>query len=388
MNHTITERLSARAPGARRRPLAHGLVVAAGLAALVLGGCTETTQPVKEAENLEYVWPLPPEQPRIRYLYSVSTSKDIGAAASRSLVDSLVGRDAPPVLGLQKPYGVHADREGRIFVTDTGWGKLVVFDRANKKFEVWGSGGQGALKMPLGVSSDSQDRIYVTDGKEQRVIVFDRNGKYLMAMGRKGQLGRPAGIVINERLGRIYVADVLKHHIAVFDMQGNLTGTIGKRGKEPGQFNFPTNLAIDRDGNLYVVDAMNFRIQILDPQGQPLNAFGQHSDRPGSFARPKGIGVDPDGHIYVVDAAFNNFQIFNHDGALLLFVGGAGLQPGQFYLPAGAYLDAQGRLYVVDQVNQRVEVFQYLGEPAESPDAEAAQPQSEPEPATDEAAPR
>lgn len=352
------------------------LRIAAALAAipLALGGCTGGAEQAREEETPELVWPLPPEQPRIRYVRSISSKKDIGAKDKVSLTSRILGEeDNTPFERMKKPYAVHADKDGRIFVADTGWGKLLVFDVANKKFDMWGRSGPGALTQPLGVTSDSQGRVYATDGVQQRVVVFDRDGKFVLAAGRKGELERPGGIVVNEALGRIYVADVKRHHIAVFDMTaGNLVATIGERGVEPGQFNFPTNLAIDRDGKLYVVDAMNFRAQILDPEGNALKTFGQIGDGPGSFARPKGIGVDPDGHIYVVDAAFNNFQIFDSDGALLLYVGAVGREPGQFWLPAGAHVDAQGRIYIVDQYNWRVQVFQYLGEPAAEPAAESS----------------
>ncbi len=340
---------------------------AATLAIIVaaLGGCASPNTATPEVDTSELVWPVPPEQPRIRYLRSISSKDDIGASADRSFASMILGEEKKPAAErLQKPFEVHADRVGRIFVADTGHGKLVVFDVANKKYELWGEGGKGALKQPLGVTSDSEGRIYVTDGIQQRVVIYDREGNFVRAAGRKGELERPVGIVVNERLGRIYVADVKAHHIAVFDMQGNFLSAIGGRGTQPGQFNFPTSLAIDRVGNLYVVDAMNFRVQILSPDGNPLKSIGQMGTGPGNFSRPKGIAVDTDGHIYVVDAAFNNFQIFDAEGRLLLYVGEIGQGPGQFWLPAGAYIDAQDRIYVADQYNYRVQMFQYLGDRA------------------------
>jgi DNA-binding beta-propeller fold protein YncE len=352
-------------------------IMAAALATalLALAGCADTTEQAKpEEEPTDLVWPLPPEQPRIRYVRSIRSNEDIGATDEVDVTSTLLGsKEKETEQRLRKPYGVHADRNGRIFVADTALGKLVMFDVTNKKFEIWGESGKGSLKKPLGITTDSQGRVYVTDGTELRVVVFDRAGNFLFAAGKQGELTRPVGVAVNETLGHIYVADSQQHHIAVFDMAaGNLISTIGERGIEPGQFNFPTNLAIDREGKLYVVDTMNFRVQILDPAGNPLKAIGRVGDSPGSFSRPKGIAVDSDGHIYVVDAAFNNFQIFDSEGALLLFVGNSGREPGQFSMPAGAYIDAQDRLYVVDQFNSRVQVFQYLAKPVEQAAPESA----------------
>ena len=344
------------------------MATALATALLTLAGCTDTADQAKPAEEpTDLVWPLPPEQPRIKYVRSIRSSSDIGATATRSLASSLLGEKEQAGTRMEKPYAVTADNSGRIFVGETATGTVQVFDVENRKFEIWGQSGPGSLKLPLGIASDSQGRIYVTDGKQKRLVVFDRTGEFMMAMGGKDQLERPVGVAVDEARGRIYVVDSHIHAIVVFDMAGNRVSQIGKRGKEPGQFNFPTNIALDKDGKLYVVDGMNFRVQILRPDGSPVAAFGQHADLPGNFARPKGIGVDPDGHIYVVDAAFNNFQVFNNQGALLLIVGATGRGPGQFYLPAGAFLDAQGRFYVVDQFNRRVQVFEYLGDSAAPP---------------------
>ena len=346
-------------PGSR----AGGPVWAAlGILFLTLAGCATPENEAEAPDLEELVWPLPPDQPRVKFVRSVSFRKDVEEGVGINLADVLLGRRVGVGESLKKPYGVHADKDGRIFVADTGWGKVMVFDIPNKKFSVWGESGQGFLSKPAGIDSDSEGRIYVTDVLQQRVVVYDRDGNFVLAMGKKGELERPVGIAVNEDLGRVYVVDTKKHNIAVFDMVGTLVSTIGERGTGPGQFNLPTNLTLDRDGRLYVMDTMNFRVQVLDPDGRTLKTFGKNGDQPGQFARPKGIAVDSEGHIYVVDSAFNNFQIFDPEGQLLLFVGAGGQEPGQFWLPAGAYIDEQDRIYVADQYNYRVQVFQYLRE--------------------------
>ncbi len=355
------------------------VLMALGVALLALAGCATAEPPAREEDTSGLVWPLPPEQPRIRYVRSISTREDIGAKDKISIAASLVGDDGKkPVEQMMKPYAVHADSDGRVFVADTGWGKLLVFDAAKKKFQIWGQDGPGMLVQPLGVTSDSLGRIFVTDGKQQRVVVYDRDGKFLFAAGLTGEMERPVGVVVNESLGRIYVADTGAHDIAVFDMTGKLISRLGSRGVEPGQFNFPTNLAIGPDGKLYVVDSMNFRIQILDADGNSLAIIGSHGDRPGNFARPKGVAIDSDGHIYVTDAAFNNIQIFDSSGMLLLFIGTLGQGPGQFWLPAGAYIDPGNRIYLADQYNHRVQILQYLGDSAPQPDAAESVPAEPP----------
>jgi DNA-binding beta-propeller fold protein YncE len=197
------------------------------------------------------------------------------------------------------------------------------------------------------------------------VFGYSPAGDLVIAIGHDGELENPAGMAIDGNRGLLYVADSKKHQVFCYSTaDGSSVRTIGRRGSEPGEFNFPTNVFVDKEGRLYVTDTLNFRIQSFDPEGMPLTAFGTLGDTPGSLNRPKGVGVDDEGHIYVADTSFNNFQIFDQAGQLLLFVGSVGSGPGEFFLPAGLFIDARNRVYVVDQGNARVQVFQYLRAPA------------------------
>ena len=119
------------------------------LATVVITGCAS------KQKDVELIWPLPPDPPRIKYLYSVSSSDDVKEETfGRKLKETIIGRDAASALA--KPYAVHADREGRILVADSAWGKVLVFDRKNHKFSVMGESGAGILSKPLGIATDSE----------------------------------------------------------------------------------------------------------------------------------------------------------------------------------------------------------------------------------------
>ncbi len=344
-----------------------GLVAVVVMAGLT--GCATAPEPTKTMAPEDLVWPLPPEEPRIGFVRALSSDEDVGASGGKgfSLKSALLG-ETEDEQRLKKPYGVYADPSGRVFVSDTGWGRVLVFDDKAKTFQIWGNEGAGILSRPVGIAGDAEGRIHVTDIQQARVIVYDGTGKFVNAYGGKEEMDAPAGIAIDRERGRAYVVDAKRHHVAVYDMTGRRVDTFGKRGGKPGEFNYPTNLAVGGDGRIYVMDSLNFRVQILDPSGKVVSHFGEVGDGFGRFARPKGIAVDSGGNIYVVDAAFNNFQVFDEDGKLLLFVGSSGQHPGQFILPAGAYIDGQDRIYIADQYNYRIQVFQYLkgkgGKPA------------------------
>jgi DNA-binding beta-propeller fold protein YncE len=328
----------------------------------MLGCATSSPTNSNTIDTSELVWPLPPEQPRIKFVRTLHSEDQIVPPESTmsSLRSSLLGQPAKAGRQLKKPYAVHADDSGRVFVADSGWGKVLVFDEKNQSFSVWGTHGKGILAKPLGITSDAQGNIYVTDSAKQRVVVFDPNGEFLRAMGQKGELERPIGIVVDDLRNRVYVVDSKAHHIGSYNKTGEFVEILGKRGTEQGEFNFPTNIALDDDGKIYIVDSMNFRVQILNPDGTFYKTFGSNGDGRGQFVRAKGIAVNSLGHIYVTDAAFNNIQIFDNEGRLLLNVGTHGRKPGHFILPAGLFIDQQDNIYVADQYNFRIQVFQPL----------------------------
>ncbi|NPB06465.1 MAG: 6-bladed beta-propeller [Aquificae bacterium] len=317
---------------------------------LYLFACGPTQKP---QQTEEFVWPPPPEKPRIKYLGSYRGESDFRKEGFLGLI---LGEETVR-LDLVKPYGVWA-KDHKIYVSDTGLNTIVLIDTKNKKVKPIGV--FGAL---IDVEGDAQGRIYASDAKAGVVYALNEEGKILKAFGWK-KLKKPTGLAVDDKRKRLYVVDTGEHNVKVFNYEtGELLFTIGRRGTGDGEFNFPTNVAVDRrNGNLVVVDSMNFRVQIFSPEGKFIRKFGRVGNTPGSFYRPKGVGVDSEGHIYVADAAFDNFQIFDEYGNLLMWVGQAGSGPGQFHLPAGLYVDEKDRIFVVDQFNRRVQVFQYLKE--------------------------
>lgn len=339
-----------------RRTALQGLILLAGV--LLLAACGSV-----QKQDESWVWPLPPEEPRLKYIESIRSSKDVRDESVFDTFRQLVGGVEQDV-SLIKPYGVAAFG-GTVYVTDTIFGRLLVFNKEEKTFRVFGGKGAGRLNKPIDVAVDRQGRVYVSDAHQSRVIVYDRDGNYQLAMGGPGVLTRPAGVAVNPLNGHVYVVntgtlDSRHHAVSVFDPNGRHLFDFGKRGADRGQFNFPTNICSDAQGRIYIVDTGNFRVQVFSSQGKYLDGFGAAGTGLGSFARPKGIAVDSEGHIYVIDAAFNNIQIFDQDKRLLLFAGSMGKGAGEFWLPAGMWIDGDDRIYIADQYNRRIQVWQYL----------------------------
>jgi sugar lactone lactonase YvrE len=328
-------------------------------------GCATSELAIQDSEfkiqEPNLVWPSPPQTPRIKYIGSISGPSDIGVKKSwlRKAMDAILGKEEAIEM-LLRPYGVFAEPE-RIYVTDPGFHILHVFDLREKKyFKITKAEKEGFIS-PIGVSVDKNGEIYLSDSILKRVFVFDKGGKYLGGIGSDELLLRPAGIAIDEE--RLYVVDTHGHKIIVFSKKdGSFLFSFGKNGIQKGDFNYPTNIFIDKDGLLYITDSMNFRVQIFDRDGKFVSAFGRHGDGSGDFSKPKGIAVDSEGHIYVADAHFDNVQIFDREGRLLLGFGRTGRGRGEMILPAGIFIDNEDRIYVADSYNRRVKIFQFLKE--------------------------
>ena len=322
---------------------------------IFLFGCAQ-----KVPQKALIAWPSLPMPPRIAYIGSYRGSIDF---IKPSFWDTIFGSSEAIKNDISKPFGVTAYGD-KIYVSDTGFGYVVVIDTKERNVSYLGSGGRALLKQPFGVAAAADGTIYVVDGKLKSIYAFGQNGELLAAFGNPGEFLRPAGIAVNSGLGRLYVCDIEANAVFAYSLKGERLFEF-KKGEEPGTgtFNMPVHLAIDRrNGNVVVVDTNNFRIQVFDKDGAYLRKFGQLGDNPGDFSRPKGIAVDTEGHIYVADAAFNNIQIFDDMGKLLLAIGSQGPRAGQFQLPGGMYVDDQDRLYVADPLNRRVQAFQFMSE--------------------------
>lgn len=311
----------------------------------------------------DYVFPPPPDRPRLEYLYDLTNEKDLyperKMPEAKRVWKFLTGTSPEDFVLLQPAY-VCAD-EDRVYVTDTAKKCLVVFDFWTRKVSFWGTGGGGGLSNPTGVAVDKEGRVYVADAMQLVIKVFDRNGNFLYQFGKgglgAGQFSGPHGIDIDKERGLLYVLNRGNDRIIVFDLQGNFLFDIGHPGDKEGEFVWASYIALRKE-KIYVSDTFLRRFQVFDRKGKFLMSAGAPGDAVGYFARPKGIAADSDGNIYVADSDYGIVQVFNPEGKVN-FVW-HGVPPIEFSFPQGLYIDEKDKLYVVDTMNQRVQVYQYL----------------------------
>ncbi len=352
----------------RRSGKRGALKAAAIIGILLLAGCA--TVPEKREGPMRLVWPPPPLEARIEFVRSIVSDEDLGrdTTFSQKLINFLAGEKVTPNR-IVEPMGVAVSDNGqRLYVSDARQLSVFIFDFDRKTFTRIGE--QERLGRPIGVALDSQEQLYVVEQAKKGVSVFDQQGKRLRFISHPS-IERPTGIAIDRTQGRIYLADTGRnasedHTIKVLNMEGELVGTIGQgKGDEPGQFLFPTYLAVDHNGNLYVTDTLNSRVQVFDAQGKYVKKIGERGNSWGMFDKPKGVALDSFGNVYVVDSGWSNVQIFNPKGQILLFFGGRGPIPGMLKNPTAIAIDKKNRIYVADYLNHRVEMYQLVNTTAE-----------------------
>lgn len=157
---------------------------------------------------------------------------------------------------------------------------------------------------------------------------------------------------------------------------GVLVSELGTFGEGPGQFIYPTDVAVlpaaDDQGidRIYVCEyGGNDRVHIWKPTNNPfaerssyefVRTFGTigSSDSPGNvqFNRPQSIEIDlARRELVIVDACNHRVGRFSFEGDLIAWIGSVGQEPGQLSYPYGLTLLPDGSALVAEFGNNRIQ---------------------------------
>jgi DNA-binding beta-propeller fold protein YncE len=183
----------------------------------------------------------------------------------RVVAYTLSGAYKGEVHGLYGPRGVAVAPNGRVFVTDSGNGRVMSYDAALGDEKVIGKkgSGKGEFSGPIGAAVSPAGRVYVADMGNHRIQGLDADGKPLTSMKYPGldvTWNVYPEIDSNET---VYVPD--PDAAQVFAM--NRSGAVQKKwsaGDDGQKFVRPCCLALDRkQGVLYVINAGNNTVSKL-----------------------------------------------------------------------------------------------------------------------------
>lgn len=166
---------------------------------------------------------------------------------------------------LTAPGDIHL-ANGKAYITEIKRNRVLVVD-LNTEELLLEVGLDGDLFAPNGVTTDRDGNIFVVDTGHARIAVFGPDGNPLRVInGSAGGHGtsllmNPRGIGL-DRFGRIIVVNNMGHNVMGFSKTGENLFTVGSQGNGLHNFILPNGLYIDHGGRIYITDSMNRRIMV------------------------------------------------------------------------------------------------------------------------------
>ena len=195
---------------------------------------------------------------RTNDLLILNTNGDIVTSARRMSADKDI---------LQEPTGVCWDRHSNsIFVADTGHNRVAVFDEKAKLKFTFGRKGQnrGEFNRPVGIAANGQGKVFVVQVDEARLQVFDTKGQFIEAK-KAEELGMdylwdvacmPSGCVgLSSALGGL----------TIYDERLKPKASIANRGIGRGNYLFTTGLAADDEGRVLACAKTQGKVMLYSP---------------------------------------------------------------------------------------------------------------------------
>lgn len=207
---------------------------------------------------------------------------------------------------------------------------------------------KGILELSPNVS-----RISLGDGPGDERIVNVIGSGYGEG---PGQFVWPTGVALDSDRN-VYVTDAWTDRVSVFTAEGDFVRSFGSSGDGDGQFRRPSGIAIDGEDNVLVVDALNDRVQKLTRDGRLISQWGSTGSGDGELLSPWGITTDTKGNVYVADYKNHRIQKFDGDGGFVFALGSKGSGSYEFDHPSDVAIDPDGDIYVCDWANSRVQAY-------------------------------
>jgi sugar lactone lactonase YvrE len=249
-------------------------------------------------------------------LAAVACVAVLGVAAAQAATlpspFTITARWSAASLGLNDPFHLGVGPSGNIYVTDRS-DRVTELSPSGKVIRRFGKPGSGRGELhfisydsttPTQIASDvavgPDGKVYVTDSGNGRIEVFTSTGKFVRQFGTFGsgktQFLQPDELVV-DRASNVYVNDEGQQSLRKFSPTGKLLWTLEtKSNADPDLVGAFHATMIDSHGRLVGANDANGRVLILDSAGHKVDAFGKRSDFP-NFACS--ASSDSAGYTYV-----------------------------------------------------------------------------------------
>ena len=262
-----------------------------------------------------------------------------------------------------RAIGVHG---GEVFVIDTT-GRVQVFTPKGEFRRMW-EVPASQNGTPTAIAFRPNGLIVIPDTHYSRILEYSPEAELVLQWGEygavPGQFIYPTGLALDNE-GRHYISEygsdynpatrIEAERVQVFDADRAFVRQWGGHGEAPGKFSRAMAIALTPDGMLVVADTANHRLQCFTREGALVRTIGGGGTAPGQLKFPHDVSVAPDGTILACEYGTHRISRFRIDGTLVGTYGVAGRGPGEFNAPRGVCADSEGLVYVADTDNHRIQ---------------------------------
>ncbi|MDH5189920.1 MAG: NHL repeat-containing protein [Gammaproteobacteria bacterium] len=261
---------------------------------------------------------------------------------------------------LSLPTDVALDKQGRLYVVDSGNHRIAVFSNNGQHLFNVGKHGSapGEFNGPTGIDVGPDNRFYVADKNNHRIQVFSQSGELVRVIPiTRGKHGiTPVDVAVSPDGETLYITGNNNHHLMSYTIKGKPVHEWGGEGVNKGEFRYPATIAVSPQGNIHVVDVLNARVQKFTGDGKFLVQISKWGVLPGQLFRPKGIALDSQQHVYVGDSYMGVIQVFDKESRFIHVLGNKG-EPQRFDTPLGMAISRNGHLYVAEMIENKISVY-------------------------------
>lgn len=212
-----------------------------------------------------------------------------------------------------------------------------------------------------GMKVTANEELLVADTAYGRVHVLSTDLSHKQVFGKLGygdnQFQYPVDIA-EDKDGNIYVSDMYNNSVSKFDSRFTFQGRFGSEGLENGQFIASAGLAVGSDGNIMVSDGHTARLQIFDSSMKFKQMGNQSQGDIAPLESPGAIRIGPNGNYFVAEMKTGRIFEFKPSGDYIK----TAVKPedGKSFKKLGAFdMDKEGNFYCLDRgdESENVRVF-------------------------------
>ncbi|MBA3469614.1 MAG: TIGR03663 family protein [Herpetosiphonaceae bacterium] len=208
------------------------------------------------------------------------------------------------------------------FITAWGTGEEELQAGTGKRVSRTGGTAEGNAAKPLGffgprnVAVDKNGHVFIADTGNKRIVVTDANGTFLGQIGTAGaapgQFNEPIGLAVDDS-GNLFVGDTWNGRVQVFAISPDgLPEATPKSswqvpGWKPDTYLDPF-LAAGSDGRVVVAIPDRSVATLYDITGRPLVTWGGEGSDEAALNRPSGVAFAPDGSVYIGEKGTQRIQ--------------------------------------------------------------------------------